>query len=100
MRGAFFANCGFPNAEKPNQESRNPRNGNDATAKVAAASDGVQAATEFQSSKVTGSFHYLVIMDEKIGGITVDVDCTCFAQHYLNRVSLVICAESRRNLRP
>jgi len=69
MRGAFFANCGFPNAEKPNQESRNPRNRNDATAKVAAASDGVQAATEFQSSKVTGSFHYLVLMDQKSAGL-------------------------------
>jgi hypothetical protein len=34
----------IPNAEKPNQESRNPRNGNDTTAKVAAASDGLQGS--------------------------------------------------------
>jgi hypothetical protein len=26
-------------------------------------------------------FNYLIVMDEKVGGITVDVDCTRLTQH-------------------
>jgi hypothetical protein len=52
------------------QQQRSPRRATD-----------FKAATAFQSSKVTGSFHYLVIMGEKVGGIMVDGDCTRLAQH-------------------
>jgi hypothetical protein len=81
MRGAFFANCGFQMQKNlirkagiqemgTTQQQRSPRRATD-----------FKAATAFQSSKVTGSFHYLVIMGEKVGGIMVDGDCTRLAQH-------------------